>query len=287
MSDLLESYAAALRESGNYRVLKRLEIKEQYFEDDFAETRIAIALDTETTGTNCVTDEIIQLSMTAFTYDNSGRIHKILDSLDQFRQPLRNYISPEITNLTGITPEMVAGKSIDAKQVEEYIQRASVITSHQCLFDRPFCESLLPVFKSKHWACSLTQINWMQEGHQSARLGDLLADLGYYHFGHNAAQDVAALIAVLQQTLPSGSTAFAEMLENARRTTALVEVRNARKHTDFLRSHGYRWAPEAKCWWREAGWDRREAEMALVREECPGTAVSASKVTARTRFRLI
>ena len=57
-----------------------------------------------------------------------------------------------ITELTGISTEMVVGQRIDADQVARFIYDAVLVIAHGAAFDRPFCEALFPAFAEKHWA---------------------------------------------------------------------------------------------------------------------------------------
>lgn len=71
--------------------------------------RIAIILDTETTDLDQTRDEVIELAMVAFTYRDDGRIGNVVGEFTGLREPTVP-ICPEITRLTGITPEMIAGQ---------------------------------------------------------------------------------------------------------------------------------------------------------------------------------
>ena len=51
-----------------------------------------------------------------------------------------NWIPAEITPLTGITIEMVAGKRIDAAVVSIFVTDANIIIAHNANFDRKFAE---------------------------------------------------------------------------------------------------------------------------------------------------
>jgi DNA polymerase III subunit epsilon len=58
-----------------------------------------------------------------------------------------NWIPAEITPLTGITNEMVAGKRIDAAVVSIFVTDANIIIAHNANFDRKFAERYWPEFE--------------------------------------------------------------------------------------------------------------------------------------------
>ena len=73
--------------------------------------KIGIILDTETTGLDYRRHEIIELGMVMFTYGAEG-IRDVVGVFDELREP-GEPIAPDITRITGITDDMVAGQSID------------------------------------------------------------------------------------------------------------------------------------------------------------------------------
>src|ERR1700730_2857073 len=100
--------ARSLVESGEYRVTSRLEAQAEYHPPDNEPKLVAAVVDVETTGTNPDRDKMIELGVCFFEYDRqSGRIYKVLGSWDWLENPGFS-ILPEITNITGITDEMVA-----------------------------------------------------------------------------------------------------------------------------------------------------------------------------------
>ena len=96
--------------------------------------------------------------MLPFTYSLDGRIFEVREPFQGLRQP-STQIQPEITQLTGITDEMVAGKSIDPAEVSAFASGAAVIVAHNAAFDRRFAEQFCDVFTTKPWACSLSQVS--------------------------------------------------------------------------------------------------------------------------------
>jgi DNA polymerase-3 subunit epsilon len=117
MEPTLEEMARSLVESGDYRVTSRVEAQAEYHPPDDTPKLVAAVVDVETTGTNPDRDKIIEFGICFFQYDRErGRICKILGFWEWLEDP-GFPIPPEITNITGITNEMVAGYSIDDQAV--------------------------------------------------------------------------------------------------------------------------------------------------------------------------
>src|ERR1700756_3121540 len=165
MEPTLEQMARALIESGDYRVTSRLESLAEYHPADDTPKLVAAVVDVETTGINPESDKIIELGICLFEYDReSGRIYKVLGSWEWFEDP-GFPIAPEITKITGITDEMVAGHRIDDRAVNDLLGRVVLVIAHHADFDRRFLEKRLPAFVTKHWACSRSDIDWKGRGY--------------------------------------------------------------------------------------------------------------------------
>jgi DNA polymerase-3 subunit epsilon len=108
----LAAMAEALSRSADFRVLRRLSPRFPSSPVAGQETKTGILLDTETTGLDHARDEIIELGMVKFDYTADGRIAGVRDTFSAFNEPSAP-IPPDVTALTGITDEMVAGHKID------------------------------------------------------------------------------------------------------------------------------------------------------------------------------
>ena len=182
-------------------------------------------------------------------------------------------IPEEITRLTGITDEMVAGQSIDMDRLTSLVAHADLIIAHNAGFDRPFCEAFSPIFRDKAWACSVSEIDWRTRGFEGNKLGYLIGQSGYFHDGHRAVDDCFALLEVLEQTRPGqSSTPFAELDEASRRSRVRLYAENSPfDMKDHLKKRGYRWSDGSdgrpKSWWVELPEEKLEEELHFLRTE--------------------
>jgi DNA polymerase-3 subunit epsilon len=213
----LEQMARSLIESGDYRVMTRLEPQAEYNPPDDIPKLVAAVVDVETTGTDPDRDKIIELGICLFEYDRqSGRIYKVRGSWEWFEDPGLP-IPPEITNITGITDEMVAGHRIDNRAVDDLLNRVVLVIAHHADFDRRFLEKRIPAFATKHWACSRFDIDWKAEGIRSSALEFIAYSLGFFDDGHRATSDCRATLHALAQALPdTRRLALQALLEQAR-----------------------------------------------------------------------
>ncbi|AYO81041.1 3'-5' exonuclease [Methylobacterium brachiatum] len=288
----LDQLASLLEQTGDYRVLRRLTPRATYDQTADAAVARGVFLDLETTGLDPAMHEVIEIALVPFTYSADGQILNVEEPYCSFQDPFMP-ISPEITKLTGITPEMVQGSMIDVAEVERIIADASWICAHNSRFDRPFAEQITPAFARKRWACSLTQVPWKEEGFGGAKLGYLLADLGFFASFHRAHEDCLAAIEILSRRLPkSETTAFAKLIEAAEAPVYRVWASLAPfERKDALKARGYRWngtpnPGRPKAWYRDLPEDLVGLEFEYLRREIYGydADILITEVTPYDRF---
>ena len=144
----MEDIASCLEASGDYRILRRLRPRPPGSLAG-ADDKIGVIIDLETTGLDPTKDEPIELGMVKFAYSAAGEITAVVDVFQAFRQPTIA-IPAEVTAITGITDEIVAGHSIDETAVSRFIADAHIIIAHNAGFDRKFAERFWPIFADKH-----------------------------------------------------------------------------------------------------------------------------------------
>lgn len=271
-ADELEAMAAALEASGQYRVLRKLSSRAQLEPADGAPTRTGLFVDVETTGLDPLRHEIIELAMVPFTYGLDGRIFRIGDPFHELRQPSAP-IPPEITAITGITDDMVAGRVIEREHVAAFAAPAALVIAHNAAFDRRFLERFCDTFTTKPWACSMSQVPWPEEGHEGVKLSYLASGAGFFYDKHRAVHDCLAAIELLSRPLPrSGALALTCLLEQARRPSWRIWAEGAPfELKDVLKARGYRWNAEhggaPRAWYIDVDEAGREAELAFLRQE--------------------
>ena len=260
--------------------------------------RKAVILDVETTGVDA-DDEITELGMTEFYYDETGII-SIGRIFDQFNEPKHKVITRKIEKLTGITNEMVAGQKIDEDAVREILAGSDVIIAHNARFDRNMVEVNLPGcgFDNKYWCCSMDNVDWAERGKSSLKLELLVISEGGGISGfHRADMDCLGTAFILGNLNEDGKPAFVEMLENGRCGSRLIIAANAHfDDREILKKRGYKWSPQGgdatfgiKGWWTEID-ETNEAKLAeekFLRTEIFGgndISLPSFRINAKTRY---
>ncbi|TVR94950.1 MAG: 3'-5' exonuclease [Trueperaceae bacterium] len=264
----LEALAVRLEASPDFRVLRAVAPPERL--DALPDgARVGVYLDLETTGLDHRADRVIELGLVRFAYDlDNGTVLGMLDDYSGLEDPGRP-LPPEITRLTGIDDAMLAGQRIDDGRVQALLEGASVVIAHNARFDRPFAEARLPAFADVHWACSLRDVAWRDEGFESSGLQALVMASGGFFEGHRAVEDCYAGVYLLARPLPrSGERALAALRRNAlRRDVRVWAVGSPFDTKDLLKARGYRWNPDARVWWCDVPEDALDEELAWLRDQ--------------------
>jgi DNA polymerase-3 subunit epsilon len=261
-----------LEATGRYRILTKLEPRKIIDVRRPGFTLTGVIVDTETTGLDPRQHEIIEIGLVAFTFNEEGDVGDVFGVYGGLQQPM-NPIPPEITQLTGITDEMVAGQVLDMAAVRAIVEPADLVIAHNAGFDRPFWETLNDLFALKAWACSVSEIDWSSRGYEGTKLGYLIGQSGYFHDGHRALDDCFALLEVLAGAQGGAErSAFAELYQASQRSRVRIFAENSPFDLkDHLKAWGYRWADESdgrpKSWWIEIAEEGLEAELHFLRAE--------------------
>ncbi|GAM10416.1 DNA polymerase III PolC-type [Geobacter sp. OR-1] len=293
----IEIAISALHSTGDYVVLRRLNLETdpRFTRRTSPNAKIALCLDTETTGLNPSADKVIELGIVAFEYNpDTGEIIRITDRYSGFEDPGMP-LSKEITEITGITDEMVANQEFADEQVNILASKASLVIAHNAGFDRRFVEKRFPAFIKLPWACSVSQINWDAERIKSRSLEFVLLKCGGHCINaHRALEDAEGVLGLLLGTLPvSNAPVFKTLLDKAFESTSrIIAVGSPFETKDILKERGYRWSDGSrggvKAWWTVVSEEDEQKELKfLAKEIYPGgntKHVVIKRIDAVSRF---
>ena len=149
-----------------------------------------VLVDIETTGLSPRTDEIIEIGAIKVK-DN-----KIVDTFDTLLK-IDEYLSPFITNLTGITNKMLEEGARQEEALEEFIEFAGkeIIMGHNVNFDINFiydkCESYLDYYLSNDFVDTMRIAKHILPNVRNYKLGTLADyfDVDYRN-AHRGLKDV-------------------------------------------------------------------------------------------------
>jgi len=268
----LEALADRLEASEDYRVLRRLHPSVLSHKPKGRKLRTGLFVDLETTGLDPRQDEIIEIGMVPFIYRIDGLLLGTLPAFSRLREPSIP-VPAFVQDLTGLTPERLAGHTISPNEVAAFAPDASLVIAHNAAFDRPFLERFCPAFVNKPWACSMEDIPWDQAGFEGRKLGHLGLQAGFFFNGHRAVDDCQAAIALLGHTgCPENRSALSLLLERARTVWTRLWAEYAPfELKDTLKARGYRWNDGSdgrpKAWFIDRPPEEVEEEVRFLRSD--------------------
>ena len=77
-----------------------------------------------------------------------------------WRQDPGQPLPAEITHLTGLTDEDLAGQQIDVTAADDLITRSHLVVAHNAAFDRPCTEQVIASAQGAAWACSRHEVGF-------------------------------------------------------------------------------------------------------------------------------
>jgi DNA polymerase-3 subunit epsilon len=214
----------------------------------------------------------MEIGLVVFEYDSeTGQVYRVLESFGALEDP-GIPITPEITEITGITNEMVAGKRIDDARVAELVSGASIVIAHNSKFDRPFLEQRFPIFEELPWGCSFAQVDWDGEGLGARKLDYIAFQFGFFFDAHRAETDCQALLTILQQELPKSKVkVLKSLLVQLPQKDWTVYPVSDYASKDLLKARSYYWDGARKVWHRTlTGTEAITGEVAWLKESLYG-----------------
>ncbi|BDI60137.1 exonuclease domain-containing protein [Qipengyuania nanhaisediminis] len=204
--------------------------------------RIAV-IDCETTGLAVDRHQIIELCMAIVQVNDAGRIVAVESVRSGLVDP-GHPLTAEITELTGLTDEDLAGRSIDDDQVADILASCDGAVAFNAGFDRPHLEKLIRRHVPVPWGCVMMDVPWRKIGFEPGPQGYNLMQAGYYMpNAHRAKDDVLALVQLADHVCADGETIMAKTLAAMDAPAWRFEAKQAPYgYKDDLREQRYRWA---------------------------------------------
>jgi len=288
----MQNSMEVLEATGQYKVLSRVPESLSAKSEINGTVFKAAIIDLETTGLDPKNDEIIEIGTLIVTFTNEDGFIAAEFADNQLQQPEKP-ISEEITKITGITNEDVAGKSIDWQTLATKLADVAIIICHNATFDRNFLELQTPehfseLMQNKAFGCSSRGVDWKTLGFEGAKLEYLNLKMGYFYDGHRALVDCWATLNILLQC----NEAFEQLKAGARKNEFLICAINAAfDKKDELKARKYRWSDGngtlPKSWWTIVDGDKKQDELDYLKDEIYGgrqMTLPENKINARIRY---
>lgn len=264
-----ETVAKWLERSGNYKVLRRIQVRDNFGGQINSPVKVLV-VDTETTGLDFTSSEVIEVGALLIEVDqDTGEVGDVLGSFGGLEEP-QVAITAENSAIHGITNEMVKGKRFDEAALKALCSEAALFVAHNAAFDKPFMLRRFPWLEKSIWACTFRELPWTQENYSGRKLEYLLSDCGYFHGAHRAVEDCNALTHVLAQPLKtSHRMPFQVLFESANESIYQIAALKAPfDKKDFMKAKGFRWNADDRVWEFEAvGFSEGKEVIEWLREQ--------------------
>lgn len=222
-------------------------------------------LDTETTGLE-KDDEIIELGITEVLFTQVDGVYRSIAkgrSFNQLQEPKVKEITPEITEITGITPKMVKGHNINWEEARGLIAEMQVIFAHNAAFDFGMCKGVLFEESKIVWVCTKDDVPWKENGFINNKQENLCLYHGFTYGGHRAVNDTEA-----NAYLMSLENYLDQALKSAKEDEFLVVARDTdynQKDRPEVKALKLRWFDNKageKFWYKRMNDPKEASELA-------------------------
>ncbi|MBA9028194.1 exonuclease domain-containing protein [Peribacillus huizhouensis] len=180
--------------------------------------KVGLVLDVETTGLSPNEDEMIELAMKLFSFNElTGEVLEVIDEDTFLREPMstsarRNY--DHAYEVHGIPFELVRGKSFYDVKIKTYFNHANAVFAHNASFDRSFLVRMYPDVNELKWYCTMRGVAWKDYGMYNSKLLTLLKHHSISDFqSHRAMDDITYLLELIKKQNPYGDLYLQEILK--------------------------------------------------------------------------
>jgi len=225
-------------------------------------------IDLETTGTHKKNDLIIEIALKVMHLNkHTAEESKAIYEYQSFQDPGIK-IPEEASLINGITDEMVKDHEINWEKVGDILSKSQLCVAHNASFDRAFLDRYLEQSKSKIWACSINDIDWIERGFTNFKLELLSYWHGFYYESHRAMNDVDAMIHLLTHPHYTNNKPIVELIVNARKfqNRMIVKFNYNKELVELIKSKKYFFNGDTKEWSKIITEDKVENEKVWLAE---------------------
>jgi DNA polymerase III alpha subunit (gram-positive type) len=205
---------------------------------------ILVGLDIEATGLDKAKDRPIEVGVALWT----TKYNRSLDSRSLLVKSDGVIVSPEITEITGITQSMCDNFGYTSEEAFDethyFVDRAEAIVAFNGKrFDVPmmhqWAKRVQRQFPDKFVIDPFTDLPM-----RGQELICMCAKMGIYYDPHEAGADVSAMLRLM------GKFDFELVVERAKSPVLVVQSLQHRNENDKAKKHKFRWNPMRKLWWK-------------------------------------
>lgn len=285
-----DALAAMLEQDARYRVLRAVPRRTTNMPGGPPPHGKCLCLvDVETTGLDQENDHIIELAIMLLFVDNDANVIGHFGPLSWLQDP-GIPLDSKITAITGLTDADLAGQAINDEMAFRLLDRADCYIAHNARFDAAFIERRYPPISARPWACSCSEVPWLQLGFEGRAQSHLLVQHSMFANAHRAGDDVWSLFQLLQQKRcdPCSKVKRTHLqrliMASATNSVRVEAVKAPYGAKDRLKARQYCWNPRRKIWSKEMAFADLAAERSWYRQnELP--PFRTETVTASERHR--
>ena len=251
----------------------------------------AAVLSIETKGRNPRHAKLVELGVVVLELEkDTCKITRVLEQHHWFQDPEEeDPLSEGYTAKTGITQDMVLGKSIEGRVFEEIIEAVDIFVAYNAGYVRPILQEQFPSLDSAVFACVRNQIDWTAKGFGCRSLLHLSKDHNWYNDGLRALDECGTIIKLLQEETvleEEPMSYFQELVSRAEEPLITIEARVHIRQKYLMKKERFRWDPRERTFLRCMGSSTLErVRRSLDSRGFKGELIERDRLPATERFK--
>jgi DNA polymerase III subunit epsilon len=255
------------------------------------ETNTVLVVAMESKGKNPRHAKIVELAGVLLEVESdTGKVVRLLNQQHWFQDPEEEEpFSEGFTRKTGITEEMVSGKSIDGREFEDMVQGADIVVAFNAGFVRPILQEQFPSVEDAIFSCVRNQIDWSQKGHESRSLHHLTRDHLWYSDERRCPEQCGILLRLLtSDQTPGGDEAgyLKELMDRAQEPLITIEAKVEHHQKYLMKKERFFWDSRERTHIRVMGTSTLErVKRNLESRGFEGELIERDRLPATERFK--